>query len=82
MILFLAFLATADLELYSAWGFRMDVTPLQYLKSPKEMGGTVSSAPLLLLLLIYVALSFFFVWFYKKYISDFYFQKKKENLFS
>src|SRR6185312_4057793 len=50
------------LELYNAWGYRMDATPLQYFKTPKEMGATISSAPLFLLLLIFiflVALFFF-----------------------
>lgn len=31
-----AFLVIADLELYRNWGFRMDTTPLMYMKSPKE----------------------------------------------
>ncbi|HEX8330957.1 MAG TPA: sulfatase-like hydrolase/transferase [Hymenobacter sp.] len=44
-----AFLITADLELYTAWGFRLDDTPLQYLDSPREMAATAGSAPLLLL---------------------------------
>jgi hypothetical protein len=35
LIILLSFLATADLQLYNAWGYRMDATPLQYLKSPK-----------------------------------------------
>ena len=48
--LVLALLMTADLELYRAWGFRLDDTPLQYLSSPKEMAASAGSAPLLLLL--------------------------------
>ena len=48
--LVLALLITADLELYRAWGFRLDDTPLQYLSSPKEMAASAGSAPLGLLL--------------------------------
>ncbi len=78
----LSFITTADLELYSAWGYRMDATPLQYLKSPKEMGGTISSAPLLSLFIICVLLSTFFIWFYRKYIDNFFSQaNQKENIF-
>lgn len=44
-----AFLSTADLELYRTWGFRLDATPLQYLNSPVEMAASTGSAPLLLL---------------------------------
>ncbi|RYU83229.1 LTA synthase family protein [Hymenobacter persicinus] len=42
----------ADLELYKAWGFRLDATPLQYLDSPTEMAASAGSAPLLLLLVL------------------------------
>ena len=67
MVVLLSFLTVADLELYSAWGYRMDATPLQYFKSPKEMAASVSSAPLFLLLLIFIILIIFFTWLYKKY---------------
>lgn len=80
VIILLSFITTADLELYSAWGYRMDATPLQYLKSPKEMGGSVSSAPLLLLLLIFVSLAFFFIWIYKKNKTIFHIYKKRVSL--
>ena len=50
MGLLLVLLITADLELYRAWGFRLDDTPLQYLNSPQEMAASAGSAPLGLLL--------------------------------
>src|SRR6185312_2257464 len=56
VIVLISFLTTADLELYTAWGYRMDATPLLYLKSPKEMGASVSSSPLFLLLIIFIIL--------------------------
>ncbi len=68
-IILLSFLTTADLELYTAWGYRMDATPLQYLKSPKEMGASVSSSPLFLLLIIFIALSVLSIWLYYKFIA-------------
>ncbi len=54
--LVLALLITTDLELYRAWGFRLDDTPLQYLDSPKEMAASAGSAPVLLLLELFAAL--------------------------
>ncbi|TGE04941.1 LTA synthase family protein [Hymenobacter fodinae] len=51
-----AFFTVADLELYRAWGFRLDATPLQYLATPGEMAASAGSAPLLLLLGLFVAL--------------------------
>lgn len=65
LIIILSFLTVADLELYTAWGFRMDTTPLQYFKSPQEMAGTVSSAPLLILSIIFIFLSFLFIYLLK-----------------
>ncbi|MBD2767895.1 LTA synthase family protein [Hymenobacter sp. BT664] len=56
MGLLLAFLTTADLELYRTWGFRLDDTPLQYLESPKEMIASAGSAPIALLLGLLAAL--------------------------
>ncbi|MEP6926992.1 MAG: sulfatase-like hydrolase/transferase [Ginsengibacter sp.] len=72
LVVLLSFLATADFELYHAWGYRMDITPLQYLKSPKEMGTSVYASPLILLFAIFITLSIFFIWLYKyfrRYIS-------------
>ncbi len=71
LITIFSFLTIADLELYTAWGYRMDATPLQYFKSPKEMGASVSSSPLFLLLLIFVVLAALFIFIYKKYFNRF-----------
>jgi phosphoglycerol transferase MdoB-like AlkP superfamily enzyme len=71
LILFISFLCAADLELYGAWGFRMDTTPLQYFKTPKEMGATISTAPVFLLLLIFVAFAALSIFIYKKYFDRF-----------
>lgn len=61
LIVILSFLTVADLELYTAWGYRMDATPLQYFKSPREMAGTASSAPLFILFIIFAFLCFVFI---------------------
>lgn len=45
-VVFVTCLSVADLELYRAWGFRLDATPLQYLDSPTEMAASAGSAPL------------------------------------
>jgi len=71
VIVLISFLTTADLELYTAWGYRMDATPLLYLKSPKEMGASVSSSPLFLLAIIFIILSGSFIWLYKKVVEKY-----------
>ncbi|KAA9346139.1 LTA synthase family protein [Adhaeribacter soli] len=48
-------LVSADLQLYSIWGFRLDATPLQYLSTPSEMLASTASAPLLLLFILFLA---------------------------
>ena len=69
LIVIFSFLIIADLGLYTAWGYRMDATPLQYFKSPKEMGTTISSAPVFSLLLIFVVLIVIYIFLYKKYFN-------------
>jgi hypothetical protein len=69
MGLVLAFLMTADLELYRTWGFRLDDTPLQYLDSPKEMAASAGSAPVGLLLVLLLALLCGGWWLYKKVVG-------------
>ena len=44
-----ALLLVSDLEMFRAWGFRVDATPLSYLLSPTEAWASVSSSPLLFL---------------------------------
>lgn len=69
LIVLLSFLVVADLELYSAWGFRLDTTPLQYFKSPKEMGSTISSAPLVLLAILFLALTALTLFIYRRFFD-------------
>ncbi|MFB9861971.1 LTA synthase family protein [Rufibacter immobilis] len=56
MLPLLTLLIIADLELYAAWGFRLDSTPLQYLNTPAEMIASAASAPVWLLSLLYLLL--------------------------
>lgn len=69
LVVILSFLIISDLELYNAWGFRMDATPLQYFKTPEEMGATMSTAPVFLLALIFVLIAGIFIFLYKKYFD-------------
>ncbi len=71
LVLILSFLIVADLELYNAWGFRMDATPLQYFKTPKEMGATVSTAPVFRLLIIFIFITAIFIFIYRRYFDHF-----------
>ena len=51
-------LVVSDMELYRHWGFRLDSTPLSYLKTPKHVLGSADMKALL----IQVAVLVFLVW--------------------
>jgi phosphoglycerol transferase MdoB-like AlkP superfamily enzyme len=61
VIFITCFLVVADVELYRNWGFRMDSTPLMYLKNPKEAiisaNGWIAVA-LIIFLVFFVWLTF------------------------
>jgi phosphoglycerol transferase MdoB-like AlkP superfamily enzyme len=79
LIVIISFLIIADLGLYTAWGYRMDATPLLYFKSPKEMLTTVSSAPVIPLLLIFISLISLYIFIYKKYFN-FYIDRNQKRI--
>ena len=70
-LIFVTLLITViDLELYRNWGFRMDATPLHYLKTPTE---AIASTPLWLfisLVAFWILLSLAVCWIYKKNLSS------------
>jgi phosphoglycerol transferase MdoB-like AlkP superfamily enzyme len=51
MIFFSAIIIVADANLYSYWGFRMDYTPVFYLKTPGEAMASVTTLKIILFLL-------------------------------
>jgi phosphoglycerol transferase MdoB-like AlkP superfamily enzyme len=52
LLFILTFISIVDLELYKAWGYRLDSTPLMYLNTPREMIASAGSSPWLLLVTI------------------------------
>lgn len=57
-----AFIVVCDAELYRNWGFRIDATPLLYLKTPGEAFASVK--PLLIVLLTIFTILVFVAFFY------------------
>ncbi len=68
VVLLVSLLSVIDLELFKAWGFRLDATPLAYLNTPQEMLASADSSPVFLLLLILLACSFLFSVAYFKWV--------------
>lgn len=57
LLLFVILLVTvADLEVYEAWGSRMDATPLKYLASPREVWASISHLPIFFILFLFVVI--------------------------
>ena len=45
-----------DLQVFNTWGYRLDATPLHYLKSPLEAWASISSSPILQLFISFILL--------------------------
>jgi phosphoglycerol transferase MdoB-like AlkP superfamily enzyme len=59
--LVIVLLVVTDLELFKAWGFRIDGTSLHYLATPTEAFASMGAAPVFPLVMLLVAL-FYLVW--------------------
>lgn len=66
-----ALIAVMDLELYRYWGFRLDITPLIYLKTPGEAAASISIGECCLLLISFLIVTFILYWSYKRLIHPF-----------
>jgi phosphoglycerol transferase MdoB-like AlkP superfamily enzyme len=69
LIVFSSVIIISDANLYSHWGFRMDYTPMLYLKTPGEAMASVSTFQLIMFFVVLLLLSFIFIWIYKNYID-------------
>jgi phosphoglycerol transferase MdoB-like AlkP superfamily enzyme len=72
LIIFSSIIIVADVNLYSYWGFRMDFTPVFYLKTPGEAMASVTTLNLMLIFVAISLISAFFIFLYKKLIDRFF----------
>jgi len=72
LIVISTMIIVADANLYSYWGFRMDFTPLLYLKTPGEAMASVSTLKIIVFILTIILLSAFFIFCYKRLIDRFF----------
>lgn len=64
------FLLLIDMELYRHWGFRLDKTPLNYIKNPEDMLASIPWLTIFIGLLFTITISFGFIYLYNKYIGS------------
>ncbi len=61
-------LGVIDMDLYSYWGFKLDITPLLYIKTPGDAMASVSIWEILLFLLLLAVLYYGFFMVYRKLV--------------
>jgi phosphoglycerol transferase MdoB-like AlkP superfamily enzyme len=69
LIVFSSLIVVSDANLYSYWGFRMDYTPMFYLKTPGEAIASVSTMKIILFLFTTGLMASLFIFLYKKIID-------------
>lgn len=67
LLILAPFLFITDLVLYQFWGFRLDNSPLLYIKNPDEMIASVSTGFLLLVILSSAILTAILIFIYNRY---------------
>ncbi len=64
----LLFLGVVDMELYSYWGFKLDITPLMYLKTPREAAASINFAVVTILIILLALLYICGIFLFRRYI--------------
>jgi phosphoglycerol transferase MdoB-like AlkP superfamily enzyme len=72
LLIFSSVIVVADANLYSYWGFRMDYTPVMYLKTPAEAMASVSTIKAAGLFLTIIAISALFIFIYRRWVENFF----------
>jgi len=62
----------ADTFIYKYWGFRLDYTPVLYLKTPKEAIASANTLEFILIPLTIIILSSFFIFLYRRFFDKFF----------
>jgi phosphoglycerol transferase MdoB-like AlkP superfamily enzyme len=68
-IIISSIIVISDAILYSYWGFRMDYTPMLYIKTPGEAMASVSTIKVVLFFAAIILLSSFFIYGYNRFID-------------
>lgn len=68
LLILVSFIVISDSVLFRYWGFRMDATPLMYLKTPSEVLATMSLSQIIFTPLVVGAYAFSWWWLYRRLI--------------
>lgn len=64
-LIIVSLIAVADLEVFRTWGFHLDITPLHYLKSPREAAASAASSPWIFLLSLLIGIVMLGAYFFR-----------------
>lgn len=70
LLIFFTFLVVVDAELYGYWGFRLDLTPLQYMDTPGAMLASVSAWVVIRQLLLGALIVVLFIALYRRMLGN------------
>jgi phosphoglycerol transferase MdoB-like AlkP superfamily enzyme len=69
LIVFSSVIVVSDANLYTYWGFRMDHTPLLYLKTPGEALASINTMEIILFIVSVLLLSVLFIYTYNRFVD-------------
>ncbi len=69
LIIFSSIIVVSDANLYSYWGFRMDYTPMLYLKTPGEAMASVTTLKAIFFFISIIILSSVFIFLYNRFVD-------------
>ncbi len=75
-------ITVADTILYKYWGFRMDYTPLLYLRTPQEAAASVTTIRLMIMIISVILIAVLFIFIYSRLADKFFrgFEKVRHRL--
>ncbi len=76
VLLIVSLISLADLELYNAWGFRIDASPLKFLATPREAFASISHLPLFWILLLFAIAYGLFYFCFNYILKRIFFQQQ------
>lgn len=72
LLLVCLLLILIDLNLFQAWGYRVDASILKYMSNPKEVYATIAYLPLFWILLFFVIIYLLLLFVFNKLLSSWY----------
>jgi len=70
LLTIISLISISDIELYRNWGFRIDATPLLYLKTPKEAMASMETFMIIIFVIVTILTIIGLYWAYRKWVAS------------